>query len=148
MDGQNFNNNEQNPYGQYSTGSNNSGNNFYQDNTGAAGQSVYQNYTNNSDTISPYQEPYQSQPQKQDNNGLAIVGLVMGIISILFSCCYGGGIVFGIVGWICSAIANKQNKTGIGKAGLITSIIGTILSILMLIVIVVLVIFGVWAEMY
>jgi hypothetical protein len=152
MDGQNFNNNEQNPYGQYSAGSNSGNydtNNYYQDNTNNNNQSVYQNYTNNSETIPPYQEPYQSQPQKQENNGLAIVGLVMGIISILFTCCYGGGILFGIIGWVCSAMANKQNKTGIGKAGLITSIIGTILSILMLIlIIVVFVIMGFSTDWY
>jgi hypothetical protein len=151
MDGQNFNNNEQNPYGQYSAG-NNTGNtgtsNFYQDNTRNTEQSVYQNYTDKSETIPPYQDSNQSQPQNQENSGLAIVGLVMGIISILFACCYGGGILFGIIGWVCSAMANKQNKTGIGKAGLITSIIGTILSILMLIVIILLVVLGVMADLY
>lgn len=145
MDGQNFNNNEQNPYGQNPT-DNSANNNFYQDNTNR--QSVYQNYTSNSETIPPYQENVQNTQPQEDNNGLAIVGLVMGIISILFSCCYGAGVIFGVAGWICSAMANKKNKTGLGKGGLITSIIGTVLSILVIICFIILVFIGVASEMY
>jgi hypothetical protein len=137
MDGQSFNTNEQNPYGQYSAGSN-TGNtntsNFYQDNTHNAEQSVYQNYTDNSETIPPYQDSNQSQPQKQEDNILAITGLIMGILSMTFACCSAFGISFGIVGWVCSAMANKQNRTDIGKAGLITSIIGIVLSSLVIII--------------
>lgn len=142
MDG-NFSNNEQNPYGSGSAG-NSANNNYYQDNTSS--QSVYQNYTSNSETIPPYQEPIQNPQPQDDNNGLAIVGLVMGIISILFSCCYGAGIIFGIAGWICSAMANKKNKTGLGKGGLITSIVGTVLSILVIICFIILIIIGVASE--
>lgn len=140
MDGQNFNNNEQNPYGQ-----NSANNNYYQDNTNQ--QSVYQNYTSNSETIPPYQENVQNDQPQEENNGLAIVGLVMGIISIFFSCCYGAGVIFGIAGWICSAMANKKNKTGLGTGGLITSIIGTILSVLIIICFIILVAIGVASEM-
>jgi thiol:disulfide interchange protein len=136
MDGQNFNNNF-----------NNNNENNYQDNTDS--QSVYQNYTDKSETIPPYQDSYQQpgQSDKGENNGLAIVGLVMGIISIVLSCCYGSGVVFGIVGLICSIMANKKNKTGIGTAGLITSIIGIVISVLMLIVYIIVIAYGVTSGM-
>jgi hypothetical protein len=134
MDGQNFNNNEIN---------NGAGNDFNTDS-----QSVYQNYTDKSETIPPYQDSYQQpKPDKEENNGLAIVGLVMGIISIVLSCCYGSGIVFGIVGLICSILANKKNKTGLGTAGLVTSIVGIVISVLMLIVYIFVIAYGMTSGM-
>ncbi|MCD7835346.1 MAG: hypothetical protein LUG83_01525 [Lachnospiraceae bacterium] len=139
MDGQNFNNGDQNPYGQ-NPADNSAVNNYYQDNNDS--QSAYQNYTGNSETIPPYQNTYQDNQFQENNNGLAVAGLVMGIISILFSCCYGAGIIFGVAGWICSAMANKKNPTGLGKGGLITSIVGTVLSILIILCFIVLVFIG------
>lgn len=163
MDGQSFNNNEINngagndfnPYGPYTEGTTENGsgrtfsesnNSYYQDNTGS--RSVYQNYTDKSETIPPYQDSFQQpQPQKGETNALAIVGMVMGIISIVFSCCYGSGILFGIAGLICSIIANKQNKTGAGTAGLVTSIIGIVISVLVLIVVIIAIAYGFTTEM-
>lgn len=123
MDGQNFSNdlqNEQEPY-EVKADTTATQNNYYQDNT----------------QVPPYQPQYAdySQPQQPQNqsNPLAVVGLVMGILSIVFACCYGIGIIFGIAGIICSALSKKKGKSGVGTAGLICSIIGTVLSVLMII---------------
>lgn len=85
-----------------------------------------------------YVEPAQAytgevQPQKDDTPVQSIVGLVLGILSIMIGCCYGVGALFGIPGIILSVIGNKKKKTGVGTAGLITSIIGLVLSIIMII---------------
>ena len=63
---------------------------------------------------------------------MAVAGLVLGILSIV------GGIIpgvnafpmwlFGIVGIVLSAIARKRDGSGMATAGLVLSIIGTILS--------------------
>ena len=64
---------------------------------------------------------------------MAVAGLVLGILSII-----GGSIpitatfpmwLFGLVGIIISAIARKNQPSGIATAGLVLSIIGFILSL-------------------
>jgi hypothetical protein len=74
----------------------------------------------------------QIQKYRKGENVMAIAGLVLGILSLV-----GGSIpvanafpmwLFGIVGIILSAIARKKEKSGIATAGLVLSIIGTILS--------------------
>ena len=42
-------------------------------------------------------------------------------------------IIMGIVGIICAIAGNKTNKSGVGTAGLVCSIIGLILGVVMLI---------------
>lgn len=93
-------------------------NNYYQDNTTA-----------------PYTQapPASDQPEGNPNNALAVVGLVMGILSIVFACCYGIGVIFGIAGIICSVLARKKGHSGTCTAGLVCSIIGTVLSVIMII---------------
>ena len=75
---------------------------------------------------------------------LAIISLVLGILSIVLGCCTGwigalfgiGGfelfliLLFGFGGIICAVFANKQGKTGLAKGGLICSIVGIVLGIL------------------
>ena len=63
---------------------------------------------------------------------MAVAGLILGILSLV------GGVIpgvnafpmwlFGIVGIVLSAIARKKENSGIATAGLVLSIIGTILS--------------------
>lgn len=91
------------------------GQNFQNDN--------YQDYTANVQA-----QPAAEQPQEQ-NNTLAVVSLVLGIVSIITACCCGIGFVLGIAGIICAVLANKKNKSGIGTAGLICSIIGTVFGV-------------------
>jgi vacuolar-type H+-ATPase subunit I/STV1 len=64
---------------------------------------------------------------------MAVAGLILGILSLV------GGMIpgvnafpmwlFGIVGIILSTIARKREKSGIATAGLVLSIIGTILAL-------------------
>jgi len=98
MDGQNFNN-EQNE--------------------------MYENYS--------VEQPVEVVAENQSNT-LAVVSLVMGILSIILCCCYGIGIVFGIAGIICGAIAKKKGQSkGLSTAGLVCSIIGSVFSVIAII---------------
>ena len=72
----------------------------------------------------------QQAPANQTNT-LAIVSLVCGILAILMGCCTAYiGIIPGIAGIICAVFANKQGKTGMAKAGMICSIIGIVIAVL------------------
>ena len=67
-------------------------------------------------------------------HGYAIAGLILGILSVIFSCCYGLGFVLGIVGLVFTIMARKSgNKEGVCTAGLILSIVGVVLGIIMFI---------------
>lgn len=89
-------------------------NNNYQDNTAV-------NYGN--------QASVSNEPVKA--NALQIVSLVAGIVGIVVGCCFSFvGIIGGVVGIICAIMGNKQNKHGVGTAGLICSIIALVLGIL------------------
>lgn len=111
MDGQNFENGTNEQQG---TPVNN-----YQDNT--------------ANTYNPVPPVDNSQTPKQ-TNALAIVSLVLGITSIVLGCCtVWVGFICGIAGIVCAILSKKQGKSGIGTAGLVCSIIGIVLSVLMLI---------------
>ena len=88
------------------------------------------NYQDNTNVT--YQAPVQTEPHKA--NGLQIAGLVCGILAICFSCCYGiPGILLGVAGLICGIKGNKKGKNGVGTAGVVCSIIGLILGVIMLV---------------
>ncbi len=96
----------------------------------------YQDYTANVQPQAAATAPVQT--ENKETNVLAIVSLVLGILSILLGCCTGWvGALFGVGGIICAVFANKQGKTGLAKAGLICSIIGIVLGILITILAVV-----------
>lgn len=63
-------------------------------------------------------------------NGLAVAGLVLGIVSLVFAFLYTWiGLIAGIVGIILSVKGRVSvEKRGIATAGLVCSIIGTALS--------------------
>lgn len=63
---------------------------------------------------------------------MGVASLVLGIISLVWSLFAGTWIsaLIGIVGIILGAIARKQAPSGIATAGLVLSIIGTILSLI------------------
>lgn len=77
--------------------------------------------------------------EQQGKKGLAIAGLIFGIVSLCAAWFgYGAiaGIVAGIVGIILSVLASKSykaigQKSGMATAGLILSIIGLVLSVIM-----------------
>lgn len=113
MDGQNFQNNQDNT--QESTPVSN-----YQDNTASVQNQV---------------PPVTAPEAPKQTNALAIVSLVMGILSIVLGCCTGWiGIIFSIAGIICAVFANKQGKTGLATAGMVCSIVGIVIAILITIV--------------
>lgn len=68
-------------------------------------------------------------------DALAIVSLVAGILAIVMACCVTYvGIVLGIVGIVCAVMSKKNNgKSGMATAGLICSIVGIVLAIIMII---------------
>lgn len=66
--------------------------------------------------------------KKDNNNGLGIAALVLGIISIVFCWAAVFGLAAGISGLILSIKQRKISSDGITTAGLVTSIIGTIFS--------------------
>ena len=76
-------------------------------------------------------------------NGLALAGMILGIICVATSwiwCFIWGSVACGIVGLILSILGSKKAKeTGIGaskaKVGLICSIIGIIIAIVVFVVI-------------
>lgn len=90
------------------------------------GQNNYQDYTSNA----PYQPPVNDAPSGP--NGCQIASLVLGILGIPGSCCYGVvGLVLGGLGLILAIAGNRKSKgQGIGIAGLVCSIIAVIVSIL------------------
>lgn len=67
----------------------------------------------------------------KNKNGLAIAGMVIGIVSLLISFCGGG--FLGIVGLILSIVAITKGKSkGMSIAGIATSSIAIVISILVL----------------
>lgn len=95
----------------------------------------YQDYTAN---VQPQTIVEAPKAENKETNVLAIVSLVLGILSIVLGCCTGWvGALFGVGGIICAVFANKQGKTGLAKGGLICSIVGIVLGILITILAVV-----------
>ena len=79
-------------------------------------------------------------PPKSATNGLAIFGLVLGILSVTFSfCCY--GLPFNLAGIVISAVAlaqinqQKQEGRGLAIAGLVLSILSIFLGALVFIIV-------------
>ena len=74
--------------------------------------------------------------EEKKSNGFAIASLVLGIVAIVFSF-IGLSIPFeliiGIVGIVLGVVAKKKNPTGMATAGLVLSIIGTVLCALIFI---------------
>lgn len=67
---------------------------------------------------------------KSNANGLAVAGLVLGIVSVVFAFLFSWvGLIAGVVGIILSVKGRKsEEKRGMATAGLVLSIIGTALS--------------------
>lgn len=83
----------------------------------------------------PMGNPYgQSQPQQEGSQGLAIAGMVLGIISLV--CCCSGyiALVIGIVGFVLSLVVLIQKKPGKGMAiaGIICSAIAVVLLVVLM----------------
>lgn len=72
-------------------------------------------------------EQVQPAPEKHDENTLAIVSMVLGVVSLT-----GPGLLLGIPAIITASIAlkQKQGSRGLSLTGLITGIISTVVSLL------------------
>ena len=114
----------------------NNGQNFQSNNQGYSNDNTYysqnptpQFYGANND----YQQPPQS-------NGMAIASLILGIISIPISCCYGIGLIFGIIAIILGFVSKSKNDpvsgklSGLALAGIICGAIGCAFSVIMIII--------------
>lgn len=115
MDGQNFNNDQNLNNGQ---------------NTEIP---QYSNYQDNTANLQPAPN-YNNDNSGGKASGIQVASMVLGILSIVFSCCYGiPGLIMGIIGLVCGIKGNSEGKNGIGTAGIVCSIIGLIFSVIMLI---------------
>jgi hypothetical protein len=83
---------------------------------------------------SVYGASVEARPTEQkQSNGFAIASLVIGIIALLGSCCYGG--LLGILGIIFGIIAIKQSQNqGMSIAGIATSAVALLITITIIVV--------------
>jgi hypothetical protein len=66
--------------------------------------------------------------EQKQSNGFAIASLVIGIIALLGSCCYGG--LLGILGIIFGIVAIKKSQSqGMSIAGIATSAVALLITI-------------------
>jgi hypothetical protein len=80
-------------------------------------------------------QPFYGAPR---TNGMAVTGLIMGIISVTFGCCCCHGFPFNLLGIVFSAIGLSQVKSepqryqgkGIAIAGIVLSILSVVLGII------------------
>ena len=87
------------------------------------------------------QPQYQPPAQKQ-GNGLAIAGMVLGIIGLVGLCIWWLGLPCAIVGLILSCLGKKKSKItgtggGMATAGIVTSVIALALGIIGIILLIV-----------
>lgn len=82
-----------------------------------------------------YNDPYSTPntPLTNNNNGMGIASLILGICSIAICCCYGVGAIPAIIGLILGILQNKKNANGIATAGIVLGIIGILLNVVWLI---------------
>ena len=94
-------------------------------------------YYQNSYPQSTYQDHYGRNEKRQNaGSGFAIAGLVLGIMSIILFWTMPIAMIMAVIGIILSVIALSKNQSrGLSIAGIITSIVGGILSILTVVII-------------
>ncbi|MBE5969401.1 MAG: DUF4190 domain-containing protein [Lachnospiraceae bacterium] len=100
------------------------------------------NNFNNGNNMNGQQPNYGGGQQPQPTNGLAIAGLVLGLVGIVFTLVINGivGIICAIVGLVLSIMAQKKSvaetgqKNGMATAGFILSIISLVVAVIGIIV--------------
>lgn len=140
MDGQNYNNGQ---------------NNGSQDNVNQSNSAPQNNYYQGYPPTAYYQGTPQ-QRKEERTNGIQVTGLVFGILSLVTMCCYISpgaiigpiGLVFAIVGLICSIVGNRRSKSGVGIAGLVCSIVGLVFNVILVAILAVIVkaLFDIFSE--
>lgn len=91
-------------------------------------------------TMSPYQPqfqqpPYQVQP-KDPKKPMAIAALVLGIVSLVFTCVIWLAVPCGIIAVVLGAISMKSTGRGMAIAGVILGSLGILFSIVFIILVV------------
>lgn len=79
---------------------------------------------------------YPTPMQPQGSNGFSIASMVLGIVSIIFACCFWPlSFVTGIVGLVLGILSVKQNRAGKGMAiaGIIMCAVAIVLAIVVVI---------------
>lgn len=78
-----------------------------------------------------FNSPYNAPVQKPGPNGFQIASLIVGILSIV-CCCWGlFSIILAIAGIILAIVGNKKGKHGVGTGGLVCSIVGLVLAVIL-----------------
>ena len=122
-----------NNYGTYEPPADNypdSNYNRYQNGYSDSGYGLYQNGNNPYAHQAEFKQAYRS-----NIDGFCIAAMSCGIMSIPMAFCYGFGIVFSIIAFIMRGTYRKRHDrhdNGMSKAGLITGIIGCVVSVLYL----------------
>lgn len=76
-------------------------------------------------------QPMGGQPAGDKPSGMSIAALVLGICGIVVGCCSGlFGLILSIIGLILGILGNKNNKTKLGTAAIIVSIVACCWSII------------------
>ena len=70
----------------------------------------------------------------EQKRGMGIAGMVLGLATLTFCWFIYIAVITGVLGIILSAVSQKYGRNGFAKAGLITSIIGLALAVILLIV--------------
>lgn len=95
---------------------------------------AYSHYQDNTANV-PYQTPpVDDGPAKI--NGFHIASLVLGILTLLFTCCGCSstmGIILGVLGLIFGVLGNKKGRRGMGTAGITCSVIGLVFAVVLFI---------------
>ena len=77
------------------------------------------------------QQPYYGQPQApKQSKGMAIASMVLGICSIVFFSTVFISLICAIVGLVLGIVAKKKNQGGMATAGIVTSIIGIVIVVI------------------
>lgn len=98
----------------------------------------FQNEQNNAQENTAAQQ-YQVPPTvtteaQSTTDPMAIIGLILGILSIVMSCCAYWGLIPGIIGLILAIISKKKANSGLATAAMVCSIIGIVLALIITIV--------------
>lgn len=100
-------------------------------------------YNQNPNMNQPYNNSnWSSQPQfEPKNNGMSIASIVLGIVATVFGCCYGIGIIPGIIAVITGFIGNAKIKksngtekgTSLAVTGIVLGFVGILLGVFIIV---------------
>ncbi|MDR0963409.1 MAG: hypothetical protein LBM60_02190 [Clostridium sp.] len=98
---------------------------------------AYQNPINYQNNTAQY-NPYNANPEQENPSvALGIVGLILGIASIIVCCCAGPfSLILAIPGLICSILQLRKGKSGLAIGGVVCAGLGAFFGVSFLLVII------------